>query len=256
MGVSFEIHLIGQNVNSYRPLSETGLEGFSGATPFSRLLRAVAATGLKRIKFTTSFPRDFHFDIVSALDENDNLCNWVHLPVQSGSDRVLKAMRRGYCVSDYLDRVKFIKNAKRRLSLTTDIIVGFPDETSEDFIKTIQLVEECRFDGLYIFKYSERSRTKASLLLDDVPESEKTARFLHLESVQKVVQEKKYSQYIGTTVEVLVEGLSAKSKQDMTGHTTCNKVVNFKGDAQLTGQLKQILITDIKSNSLYGEIVQ
>jgi tRNA-2-methylthio-N6-dimethylallyladenosine synthase len=124
-----EVHLIGQNVNSYRPRTDNGLEAFRGSTPFSRLLRAVAQTGMARIKFTTSFPRDFHPDIVNAIEENENLCNWVHLPVQSGSDRILKRMRRGYTASDYMRRVVAIKKSKRRLALTSDIIVGFPGET-------------------------------------------------------------------------------------------------------------------------------
>src|ERR687892_111917 len=137
-----EIHLIGQNVNSYRPRVEDGLEGFTGATPFCRLLRAVAATGLPRIKFTTSFPRDFHPDIVSAIEENPNLCDWIHLPVQSGSDRVLKLMRRGHKRDDYLERIHRIKSSSRRLALTSDIIVGFPGETDEDFQQTVDLARE------------------------------------------------------------------------------------------------------------------
>src|SRR5256884_8471598 len=132
-----EIHLIGQNVNSYRPKTEAGLEGFKGPTPFCRLLRAVAATGMERIKFTTSFPRDFHPDIVAAIDEHENLCNWIHLPAQSGSDRVLRAMRRGHTVNDYLERIASIKNARRRMAITSDIIVGFPGETDADFRDTM-----------------------------------------------------------------------------------------------------------------------
>src|ERR1041385_3928157 len=142
-----EIHLIGQNVNSYRPRVEDGLEGFAGATPFCRLLRAVAATGLPRIKFTTSFPRDFHPDIVAAIEENPNLCDWVHLPVQSGSDRILKLMRRGHIRSDYLARIERVKSSSRRLALTSDIIVGFPGETDEDFQQTVELVRECEYDS-------------------------------------------------------------------------------------------------------------
>ena len=148
-----EIHLIGQNVNSYRPRVEDGLEGFPGATPFCRLLRAVAATGMPRIKFTTSFPRDFHPDIISAIEENPNLCDWIHLPVQSGSDRVLKLMRRGHKRSDYLERIQRIKSSNRRLALTSDIIVGFPGETDDDFRQTLELVEQSEYDSLYIFKY-------------------------------------------------------------------------------------------------------
>src|SRR6476659_8445814 len=157
-----EIHLIGQNVNSYRPRVEDGLEGFAGATPFCRLLRAVAATGLPRIKFTTSFPRDFHPDIVTAIEENPNLCDWVHLPVQSGSDRILKLMRRGHKRSDYLARIERIKSSSRRLALTSDIIVGFPGETDEDLQQTLDLVRECEYDGLYIFKYYKRAGTPAA----------------------------------------------------------------------------------------------
>src|SRR5256714_5596537 len=138
-----EVHLIGQNVNSYRPKSQEGFECYSGATPFSRLLRAVADTGMERIKFTTSFPRDFHPDIVSALEEFPNLCDWIHLPVQSGSDRILKAMRRGHSADDYLRRVDAIRGSKRRLSLTSDIIVGFPGESENDFEDTMRLVRAC-----------------------------------------------------------------------------------------------------------------
>ena len=247
-----EIHLIGQNVNSYRPKTEAGLEGFAGVTPFSRLLRAVAATRMERIKFTTSFPRDFHTDIVAALDENDNLCDWVHLPVQSGSNRVLRAMRRGYKVEDYLSRVEAIKSSRRRLSLTSDIIIGFPGETAEEFEETVRLIEQCQYDGLYIFKYSERPSTPAATLSDDVSKEEKAARFLALETLQKSIQKRIYGEYVGRDVRVLVEGESAKSQFDVTGHSTCHKVVNFRGDTSLIGQEVRVKITAAKANSLYG----
>jgi tRNA-2-methylthio-N6-dimethylallyladenosine synthase len=250
-----EVQLIGQNVNSYRPGSLAGLEQFAGATPFSRLLRAVAATGMERIKFTTSFPRDFHADIVAALDEHENLCDWVHLPVQSGSDRVLRAMRRGHTVADYLRRVESIKNARRRLSLTSDIIVGFPGETAEDFELTMRLVEQCQYDGLYIFKYSERKGTPAASLADDISEEEKKTRFLSLERLQRGIQNRIYAAYEGLEVSVLVEGESAKSFADLTGHTTCHKVVNFPGDVRLAGQILRVRVRQAKSNSLYGQIV-
>lgn len=250
-----EVQLIGQNVNSYRPKTEVGLEGFCGATPFSRLLRAAAATKMPRIKFTTSFPRDFHPDIVSAMDEHENLCDWVHLPVQSGSDRILRAMRRGYKVADYLLRIETIKNAKRRYALTTDIIVGFPGETSEDFEATLQLIEHCRYDAIYIFKYSERPGTPAAGLKDDVSDNEKATRFLALERLQKSIQKKLYADYVGREVSVLVDRQSAKSKSDMSGHTTCNKVVNFPGGDELKGQVVPIRVSEAKANSLYGELV-
>ena len=250
-----EVHLIGQNVNSYRPGTSSGFDGFSGMTPFSKLLRAVAATGMERIKFTTSFPRDFHPDIVAALDENENLCDWVHLPVQSGSDRVLRAMRRGYKVEDYLRRVESLKSARRRLALTSDIIVGFPGETVEEFEQTMALVEQCQYDGLYIFKYSERPGTPASALADTVSRKEKSSRFLALELLQKKIQGRIYGSYVGRAVSVLVEGESAKSAFDMTGHSTCHKVVNFPGDTSLAGREVRVRITEAKLNSLYGVLV-
>ncbi len=247
-----EVHLIGQNVNSYRPRVEDGLEGFQGATAFSRLLRAVAATGMPRIKFTTSFPRDFHSDIVSALEENPNLCDWVHLPVQSGSDRILKLMRRGHTRSDYLGRIDRIKSAKRPLALTSDVIVGFPGETDKDFQDTLILVEQCSYDSLYIFKYSKRNGTPAANFTDTVSEEEKTARFLELERVQKKLQENIYRSYIGRTLSVLVERVSSRSESDLSGHSTCHKVVNFAGAYGLEGEILDVLITEAKTNSLYG----
>jgi len=250
-----EIHLIGQNVNSYRPRVQDGLEGFSGATPFCRLLRAVAATGLPRIKFTTSFPRDFHPDIVTAIEENPNLCDWVHLPVQSGSDRILKLMRRGHKRSDYLERIQRIKNSSRRLALTSDIIVGFPGETDEDFQQTVELVKECDYDSLFIFKYSKRSGTPAAEFHDNVPETEKKARFLELEKVHRAAQEKIYSSYVGRRLSVLAERQSSRSEDDLSGHSTCHKVVNFRGDNSLEGELVDVLVTAAKTNSLYGTLV-
>jgi tRNA-2-methylthio-N6-dimethylallyladenosine synthase len=249
-----EVHLIGQNVNSYRPKSTEGLEGYSGATAFSRLLRAVADTGMERIKFTTSFPRDFHPDIVLALEEYPTLCDWVHLPAQSGSDRILKAMRRGHSSDYYRNLVEGIKSSRRRLSLTSDIIVGFPGESEEDFEETMRLVRECEFDGLFIFKYSKRKGTPAEKFEDAVPETEKTARFIALENLQEFIQQKIYGQYVGKTVRVLVEKESARSAEDMTGHSSCHKVVNFKADKVLPGEIVNVLITQAKQYSLYGEL--
>ena len=249
-----EVHLIGQNVNSYRPKSQESLEHFSGATPFSRLLRAVAATGMERIKFTTSFPRDFHPDIVCALEEFPNLCDWVHLPVQSGSDRILKAMRRGHTAADYLRRVEVIKNSQRRLSLTSDIIVGFPGESEADFENTLRLVRNCQYDGLFIFKYSKRTGTPAASLEDVVPEAEKTARFLALEVLQESLQQRVYGGYVGRTVSVLAERESARSIEDMTGHSTCHKVVNFRARQTQPGEIVNVVISEAKPYSLYGEL--
>jgi len=248
-----EVHLIGQNVNSYRPKALDGLEPFTGATPFSRLLRAVAATGMERIKFTTSFPRDFHPDIVSAIEECPNLCDWIHLPVQSGSDRILKAMRRGHTAADYLKRIERIKSSRRRLSLTSDIIVGFPGETEADFEATLKIVGECEYDALYMFKYSKRSGTPAAQLDDVVTEDQKTRRFLALEELQTSVQARVCEGYVGRQVSVLVEKKSTRSEDDMMGHSTCHKVVNFKAQRAEPGDIVNVLITQAKPNSLYGE---
>jgi tRNA-2-methylthio-N6-dimethylallyladenosine synthase len=248
-----EIHLIGQNVNSYRPKTEVGLENFKGATLFSRLLRAVAATGIERIKFATSFPRDFHPDIVAAIEEHENLCNWVHLPVQSGSDRILRAMRRGHTAADYLRRIEFIKNARRKIAITSDIIVGFPGETDQDFRDTMGLVENVSYDALYIFKYSERPDTPAAKLDDDVSKDEKSARFMELEALQRREQKTIYESYLSREVNVLAEAVSSKSEADFSGHTTCHKVVNFPRQSMQLGEVAKVRITNVKKNSLYGE---
>jgi tRNA-2-methylthio-N6-dimethylallyladenosine synthase len=250
-----EIHLIGQNVNSYRPLSDSGLEKFAGKTSFSRLLRAVAVTGMERIKFNTSFPRDFHPDIVEAIEENENLCNWVHLPVQSGSDRVLKAMRRLHTIESYFKRIEKLKSSKRNISLTTDIIVGFPGETESDFKETVKMVEHCEFDSAYIFKYSPRPGTPAFEMEDDVSPDEKTRRFRELEAVQRSIQERILQRYMGQTLSVLAEKRSVKSDDHLSGHSTCHRVVNFPGSENLLGSIVNVKISEVKSNSLFGEVV-
>ena len=250
-----EVHLIGQNVNSYKPADDSGMEQFHGKTLFSRLLRAVAATGIERIKFNTSFPRDFHEDIVNAMEENENLCNWVHLPVQSGSDRVLKAMKRLHTVDRYKRQIDRIRSSKRDIALTTDIIVGFPGETELDFQKTIELFEHCRYDMAYIFKYSPRFGTPSYKMEDSVTASEKQLRFLELEKVQKRLQYESLSRYNGKTVNVLGEKLSTRSESDLSGHSTCHRVVNFKGGRELLGKIAKVRIVESKSNSLYGEVV-
>ena len=250
-----EVHLIGQNVNSYRPLSEDGLEGFAGKSPFSRLLRAVAATGIERIKFTTSFPRDFNEDIVEAIETHPNLCNWVHLPVQSGSTRVLGMMKRGHTIERYIKQIDRLRSSSRDIALTTDIIVGFPGETEEDFQHTVKLVQYCGFDSVYMFKYSPRPNTPAYEMEDDVSEAEKTLRFLELEKTQKLVQQKRLERYSNAILEVLAEGRSTRTENGLTGHSTCHKVVNFIGDDDLLGKVSKIRITEVKANSMFGEVV-
>jgi len=249
-----EVHLIGQNVNSYRPETEKGLEGFAGKSAFSRLLRAVAATGIERVKFTTSFPRDFRDDIVDAIEEHENLCNWVHLPVQSGSSKVLKLMKRGHTIESYLKKIDRIRASARDIALTTDIIVGFPGETEADFLDTVDMVKYCGFDMAYIFKYSPRPGTPAYDLDDNVSPAEKTLRFLELEKVQKDSQNKRLQRYLNATVKVLAERVSSRTEYGLTGHSTCHKVVNFKGGRELLGSVADVRITEIKANSLFGEV--
>jgi len=248
-----EVHLIGQNVNSYKPESDSGLENFAGKSAFSRLLRAVAATGIERIKFTTSFPRDFRSDIVEAIEDNANLCNWVHLPVQSGSNRVLKLMKRGHTIEKYFEKIDRLRSSNRDIALTTDIIVGFPGETEEDFQDSVKMVDYCGFDMAYIFKYSPRPGTPAFGMPDDVSTAEKTLRFLALERVQKELQDNRLQRYLNKVLKVLVESKSSRTTDGLNGHSTCHKVVNFEGSEDMLGKIVDVTITKIKANSLFGE---
>jgi tRNA-2-methylthio-N6-dimethylallyladenosine synthase len=250
-----EVHLIGQNVNSYRPKANDGLENVKGATAFAKLMRAVAETGIGRVKFNTSFPRDFHPDIVDAIDEYENICNWVHLPVQSGSDRVLKLMRRGHTAENYMRRVDAIRSSPRNNTLTTDIIVGFPGETEDDFKQTLNLVEYCQYDSAYFFKYSVRPGTPAAAMEDTVSPAEKTARFLELEKMHREIQQKQWNRQVGSIHNVLVERISS-SGNELTGHSTTHHVINFVGGREeLMGKVVKVKITESKRNSLYGELV-
>ncbi|MFN0277762.1 MAG: tRNA (N6-isopentenyl adenosine(37)-C2)-methylthiotransferase MiaB [Pyrinomonadaceae bacterium] len=248
-----EVHLIGQNVNSYSPATNAGLENYAGKSAFTKLLRAVAATGMERIKFTTSFPRDFRSDIVDAIEEHENLCNWVHLPVQSGSNRVLKLMKRGHTIEKYFEKIDRLRSSSRDIALTTDIIVGFPGETEKDFQDTVKMVEYCGFDMAYIFKYSPRPETPAFEMPDDVSAADKTIRFLELELTQKRIQQNRLQRYVNKVLKVLVEGKSARS-ESLTGHSACHKVVNFTGAAELLGKIVDVRVSEVKVNSLFGEV--
>jgi tRNA-2-methylthio-N6-dimethylallyladenosine synthase len=164
-------------------------------------------------------------------------------------------MRRGYTVGDYLKRIDYIKNAKRSYALTSDVIIGFPGETDQEFEATVNLIEKCQYDGLYIFKYSNRPQTPAAKLIDEVSDETKTIRFKQLEDVQRKIQAKIFIDYLDQDLEVLVEGTSTRSKGDLTGHSTCNKVVNFPGDIALMGTTVSVRVTSVKSHSLYGAMV-
>ncbi|HKU28021.1 MAG TPA: MiaB/RimO family radical SAM methylthiotransferase, partial [Candidatus Sulfotelmatobacter sp.] len=246
-----EIQLLGQNVNSY-----TDPEG---KRSFAELLAAVGqVSGIKRVRFTTSHPRDFGRDIVEAIDAVPTLCDHVHLPVQSGSSRVLDAMQRLYTREQYLERISWIKAADRKISITTDVIVGFPGETESDFGETLSLLDEVGYDGVFSFKYSPRPNTPALRLEDAIPESEKARRLEVLMSRQKEIQLTRYKEFVGEILEVMVEGYNEPRRQ-WIGRTSQNKTLNFTAPAEKAlhnGSYVQVLVTRSFPNSLAGELMQ
>lgn len=248
-----EIQLLGQNVNSYKGRHLEAKDGKKCS--FSELLELVAASsGVPRIKYTTSHPIDFSEEIVRVMDNHQNLCNWIHLPVQSGSTRVLSAMRREYTREEYLKKVQFIRKAKRDYAITTDVIVGFPGESEQDFKETLSLVEEVCFDGVFMFLYSPRPHSSAFNVVDDVPPDVKRERLHRLQELQAKIQNNIYNRYLWQTVDVLVESVAAKGGGELSGHTTCNKVVNFKGTSELLGSVEKVEITEACKNSLKGNL--
>jgi tRNA-2-methylthio-N6-dimethylallyladenosine synthase len=251
-----EVQLLGQNVNSYRDPSPAGWD-------FARLLRAMGEIdGIRRVRFTTSHPRDFVKDIVDAIDENPVLCNHVHLPVQSGSSSVLERMQRLYTRDDYLRRIEWIKKARRNIAITTDIIVGFPGETEAEFEQTLSLLEEVQYDSLFNFKYSRRPNTSALALGDHIPEEEKTRRLTVVQEMQRAIQIRRNSELVGSVEEALVEGYNQATSQ-WIGRTTQNRMLNFihpefprpLEGATLAGKYSNVRVTRAGPNSLAGERV-
>ena len=253
-----EVHLLGQNVNSYAAWVERPSGRRFEENAFPALLERVAReSGVDRIKYTTSHPRDFSGDIVRVMDDNPELCDWIHLPVQSGSNRTLKRMYRGYTRERYLALVGSIKSARRDYTLTSDLIVGFPGETDDDFEETLDLVRRVEFDALYTFNYSPRPHTPAADWVDDVPPEVKRERFDQLLELQAEVQIRHANRYLGSVHQVLVDGPSARNPLDLTGHSTCNAVVNFRsGPGTGPGSVVPVRITAVKAHSLYGELMQ
>jgi tRNA-2-methylthio-N6-dimethylallyladenosine synthase len=245
-----EIQLLGQNVNSYRDPE--------GKRSFAELLAAVGEIpGIRRVRFTTSHPRDFTRDIVQAIDSVPTLCDHVHLPVQSGSSRVLHMMQREYTRDWYLERIGWIKSAKRPISMTTDIIVGFPGETPEDFEETVDLLGEVQYDGVFAFKYSPRPNTPAITMADSIPDAEKSARLQVLLDRQREIQRCNYSKHIGEEIEVMVEGHNTARGQ-VIGRTSQNKTLNFTTKQPIlpaTGNYLKVRVTNSFPNSLVGEAV-
>jgi len=245
-----EIQLLGQNVNSYGDPE--------GKSSFAELLAAVGEVpGIRRVRFTTSHPRDFTKDIVEAIDQVPTLCDHVHLPVQSGSARVLRAMAREYTPDWYLERINWIKAARRQISLSTDIIVGFPGETENDFIETMNLLGEVEYDCVFAFKYSARPNTPALTMIDTVPEGDKANRLQVLLERQREIQRVNYAKQIGEVLEVMVEGVNPARGQ-IAGRSSQNKSVNFTSPqpiAPAPGSYLNVKITAAFPNSLVGESV-
>ena len=245
-----EIQLLGQNVNSYRDPE--------GKLSFADLLVAVGqVNGIRRVRFTTSHPRDFTRDIVEAIDAVPTLCDHVHLPVQSGSSRVLKMMAREYTREWYLERIAWIKAAKRPISLSTDIIVGFPGETPDDFIATMDLLKEVEYDCVFGFKYSPRPNTPALTMIDSIPETEKAKRLQVLLERQREIQKINYLRHMDEIMEVMVENTNT-SRGQIGGRSSQNKTVNFTTPqpiAPAPGSYVRVKITATFPNSLLGEAV-
>ena len=245
-----EVQLLGQNVNSYRDPSPAGWD-------FATLLARVAEIpGMRRVRYTTSHPRDFVRGIVDAMDGNPAICDHIHLPVQSGSSKVLAAMDRLYTRDEYLRRISWIRNAKRRYALTTDIIIGFPGETDADFEQTLDLLDEVQYDSLFSFKYSPRPNTQALSMEDRIPEEEKQRRLLILQEKQRAIQIRRNAELIGGIQEVLVEGRNQALGQ-WIGRTTCNRTLNFShpetNGNDLVGKYLSVRVTRSGPNSLVGE---
>jgi tRNA-2-methylthio-N6-dimethylallyladenosine synthase len=240
-------------VNSYQDPSEN--------KSFAELLEAIGEIpGIRRVRFTTSHPRDFGRDIVEAIDSVPTLCDHVHLPVQSGSSRVLASMSREYTREQYLDRIALIKAAKnRRISITTDVIVGFPGETEAEFEETLSLLDEVGYDGIFSFKYSARPNTPALKYADGIPEEEKWRRLQALNAKQREIQITRFSSHLGETLEVMVEGTNVTRSQ-LIGRTSQNKTLNFTvpagAAAPALGGYARVLVTRTLPNSLVGEMLR
>jgi tRNA-2-methylthio-N6-dimethylallyladenosine synthase len=244
-----EVQLLGQTVNSYADPSARRMR-------FSELLVAVGEVpGIRRVRFMTSHPRDFGKDIVEAIEAVPAICDHVHLPVQSGSTAVLRAMARTYTREEYLEKIAMLRGAKRRISITTDLIVGFPGETERDFAETLSLMDVVQYDGAFSFKYSPRPNTPSLEMEDAIPEEEKSRRLGILQARQRDIQIERNARLVGEVFEVLAEGESRRENQWM-GHTSCNRVLNFTSPGkELLGHYVQVRVTSAGPNSLVGEAI-
>ena len=243
-----EVTLLGQNVNAY------GKDFIGREYKMENLLEDVAKTGIKRVRFVTSHPWDFTDNMIDVIAKYDNICNYIHLPVQSGSSKILKLMGRRYTKESYLELYKKIREKVKNCSITTDIIVGFPGETKEDFEETLKLAEECKFDSAFTFIYSPREGTPAAKMKDDVTLKEKENRLHTLNDVINKYARKANDKLVGKVVPVLLENVSEKNNTMLAGYTDTMKLVNVKADKTYIGKVVNVKITDAKTWSLDGEI--
>ncbi len=240
-----EVTLLGQNVNAYG-------KDLEGEISFAELLRKVSDTGIPRIRFVTSHPWDFTDELIDVLAERDNVMPYVHLPLQSGSSRILKLMGRRYTKEEYLDLYSKIKARVPNVAITTDIIVGFPGETEEDFQETLAVVNECQYDNAFTFIFSKRVGTPAERLEDTTEIKEKEERLRRLNELVNDYSNRANQKYVGKTVKVLVTGTSEKGENKVCGYTETMKLVNIDGDTSLIGNIVDVEITEAKSFSLNG----
>ncbi len=242
-----EITLLGQNVNSYKG---------EGGVDFADLLRMInEVDGIERIRFMTSHPKDLSDRLIDVYRDCDKVCSFFHLPVQSGNDNILKRMNRRYTADDYMELVRKLREARPDISLTTDIIVGFPGETEEEFEDTLKLVEAVNFDSAFTFMYSKRKGTPAAEYDDQIPEEIKHDRFDRLvETVNRCAADRN-ARFVGQITPVLVEGVSKSDEGCVTGRNPQNKIVNFPGDASLTGTIVNVKISEAGTFSLVGKMV-
>ncbi len=245
-----EVTLLGQNVNSYGKNLEKGIN-------FSALIKKIGkVSGIERIRFTTSHPRDLSEELINCFTEEEKLCEHIHLPVQSGSNRLLALMNRGYSVEDYLKNVDRLRQVCPQISITSDIIVGFPGETQNDYQETIDMMEKIRFDSTFSFKYSERKGTAAEKLEGKIADCEKQRRLKFLQNIQDKHTLEKNTQLEGSRQKILIEGKSKNSENDLMGRTSSWKIVNFKGETELIGKMMDVTITKAYLHSLRGKLIE
>ena len=243
-----EVTLLGQNINSYG-------KGLRGNVTLGNLLSELnELDGLDRIRFVTSHPADMSRDLIRTMSRLEKVCEYLHMPAQSGSDEVLKRMRRGYTADYYREFVRYARELIPHLTVASDFIVGFPGETEEDFQETVRLMEDIRFQNCFIFKYSPRTGTKAAELKDDVPDETKRARNLKLLELQKKISLEENTKMIGKKVEVLVEGASKSDPNRLSGRTRQNHIVVFNGSQEFVGKLVVVLIHEVTDLTLFGKL--